>query len=491
MFWRFGSEDDRRPVAATVCRKEVCTRPAGVGERRQRVDVGSLELRDLAVLENAAAGARVPARRAPSAPRRRSTRTSSSPSSSGRGSSSFSKRIWPSWTGELTLNSSPASSQIFCSRARRSFSMRADISFRNGASIATPKSSMRASTGRQRPLDLPIDLLEVGPRLELAGEERGERRRGRRALGRASGRRPRSRTPSAARRRTTPASLSGEIFCPRRWKSERLDLRAPDPGGEDVLGKADVEEVSADSSGRAAARRRSSGLASGAANEAPGRSRASQRARIASSEPSAICTLEPSATASRRSPVAREERHAAGGRAAFDAIGSSVPSRRDVSCADASSPWISAASEWNSSSTKRLFNFSLSGAERLSVSGSNGIGRSRADRGETPGEERVLGVLPQALADLALDLAGPREELVEAAVLGDPLLGRDLAHARNARDVVRGVAHERQHVDDLPGRDPEELDDALLVEELLAARVEDADPARPRRAGACPCRPSR
>ena len=52
MFCRFGSDEESRPVAATVWRKEVCTRPCCVGERRQRVDVGALELGDLAVLED-------------------------------------------------------------------------------------------------------------------------------------------------------------------------------------------------------------------------------------------------------------------------------------------------------------------------------------------------------------------------------------------------------------------------------------------------------
>ena len=45
MFCRFGSLDDSRPVAATAWLNEVCSRPvAGFDQRRQRVDVGALEL---------------------------------------------------------------------------------------------------------------------------------------------------------------------------------------------------------------------------------------------------------------------------------------------------------------------------------------------------------------------------------------------------------------------------------------------------------------
>ena len=146
MFWRLGSDDDRRPVAAIVCWNEVWMRPVGVGQRRQRVDVGALQLRDLAVLEHA------PGQRVPCAAS--SFRTSTPVENDfvlavlrPPCSPSFSKRIVPSCTGELTLNSSPASSQIFCSSARRSFSIRPDIAFKSGASIAIPASSMRARTG--------------------------------------------------------------------------------------------------------------------------------------------------------------------------------------------------------------------------------------------------------------------------------------------------------------------------------------------------------
>ena len=50
--------------------------------------------------------------------------------------------------------------------------------------------------------------------------------------------------------------------------------------------------------------------------------------------------------------------------------------------------------------------------------------------------------------------------------------------AGDAGDVVDAVAHERQDVDDLAGRDAEELAHAGLVQEDLPARVEDADARR-------------
>ena len=53
MFCRFGSLDDRRPVAATVWLKLVWTRFVfGLTSAGQRVDVGRLQLGELAVLED-------------------------------------------------------------------------------------------------------------------------------------------------------------------------------------------------------------------------------------------------------------------------------------------------------------------------------------------------------------------------------------------------------------------------------------------------------
>ena len=45
MFWRFGSDDDSRPVAATAWWKVVCRRPSDAMSTGQRLDVGRPELR--------------------------------------------------------------------------------------------------------------------------------------------------------------------------------------------------------------------------------------------------------------------------------------------------------------------------------------------------------------------------------------------------------------------------------------------------------------
>ena len=56
MFCRFGFEDDRRPVAAPVWLKVVCRRPVEASiSCGQRIDVGALQLGELAVIEHLAA----------------------------------------------------------------------------------------------------------------------------------------------------------------------------------------------------------------------------------------------------------------------------------------------------------------------------------------------------------------------------------------------------------------------------------------------------
>ena len=81
MFCRFGSDDEMRPVAATVWLKEAWMRPGlGVDQLRQRVHVGGLQLLHRAVLEDLARQL-VVARPAPRAPPRRWRRRGSWPSS--------------------------------------------------------------------------------------------------------------------------------------------------------------------------------------------------------------------------------------------------------------------------------------------------------------------------------------------------------------------------------------------------------------------------
>ena len=115
MFWRFGSLDDRRPVAATAWLNEVCSRPvARVDQRRQRVDVRPLQLREHAVARRSsrASGAAPPA---PPACRRRSTapvlvlRTT--------GSHSFPNRTSAELLGRVDVERPPASAWISVSSA--------------------------------------------------------------------------------------------------------------------------------------------------------------------------------------------------------------------------------------------------------------------------------------------------------------------------------------------------------------------------------------
>ena len=76
-----------------------------------------------------------------------------------------------------------------------------------------------------------------------------------------------------------------------------------------------------------------------------------------------------------------------------------------------------------------------------------------ADRGHTAAHQRVVDVGAQVLAHLALDLVGVRDDLVEAAVLHDERGGLLGADARHAGDVVGGVALEAVEVRHELGRD--------------------------------------
>jgi hypothetical protein len=90
---------------------------------------------------------------------------------------------------------------------------------------------------------------------------------------------------------------------------------------------------------------------------------------------------------------------------------------------------------------------------------------------------RVCGVIlqPFALA-LVRDLGGVRQQGLEVAVLRDQFARPLLADARNAFDVVDGVAHQGEHVDDLPGRHAELLVHRRGVEPgPLFLRVVDLD----------------
>ena len=159
MFCTFGFDDERRPVAAPVWWKVGWMRPVrGFDERRQRVDVGALELREPAVGEHVRRAARAPRRAA----RARSRRSSSRSSSSSRpGASSFSNRIGlellrrgdlEALAGErvdLRLERAELA-PVLARRARAS----------TASSMRTPSRSIAASTRGERQLDLVVERRE-------------------------------------------------------------------------------------------------------------------------------------------------------------------------------------------------------------------------------------------------------------------------------------------------------------------------------------------
>ena len=124
------------------------------------------------------------------------------------------------------------------------------------------------------------------------------------------------------------------------------------------------------------ARRESRDLASAIVTVEPGRSSARQRAAISGRDSSAISTVRPSETA--RSAVSFARRSATPTGAARSRANGSPGLRRtaEISGATAASSWISAAREWNSSSTKSCLSFGASAVVRRNASGSNGISRS-------------------------------------------------------------------------------------------------------------------
>ncbi len=96
---------------------------------------------------------------------------------------SFSKRIWPSLTGEFTLNSSPASAQIFCSRDRSSpLHPLRDLGEKQAVDRHAGPLHPREH-GSERPFDVAVETLELRPRGELGREHRRQRGGGGGALG--------------------------------------------------------------------------------------------------------------------------------------------------------------------------------------------------------------------------------------------------------------------------------------------------------------------
>ena len=85
-------------------------------------------------------------------------------------------------------------------------------------------------------------------------------------------------------------------------------------------------------------------------------------------------------------------------------------------------------------------------------------------------------MLDQIVAHLRwLHIRGSRQHRIKAAIFGNQL-GRGLgADARDAGDVVRTVAHQRQHITHQFGADTEFLDDFFAPNALVLHRVEHVD----------------
>src|SRR5262249_53202796 len=96
-------------------------------------------------------------------------------------------------------------------------------------------------------------------------------------------------------------------------------------------------------------------------------------------------------------------------------------------------------------------------------------GRVGRDRDELVREPRVRGVRRQILADaFLLDLRRVGEDGVERAEPLDERARRLVADARDAREVVRRVAHEGEQVADPRRRDAELLLDLFRTEDRRA-----------------------
>ena len=112
---------------------------------------------------------------------------------------------------------------------------------------------------------------------------------------------------------------------------------------------------------------------------------------------------------------------------------------------------------------------------RLEILGTEVQGHISLDGSELPGQRQLFQAGAQVLADLALDLIGVGHEFVQGAVLPQPFgrgLGSALGHSGN---VVRGVAHEGQVIDDLLRPDAELLHHAIGIQVTVAHGVNEAD----------------
>lgn len=86
--------------------------------------------------------------------------------------------------------------------------------------------------------------------------------------------------------------------------------------------------------------------------------------------------------------------------------------------------------------------------------------------------------LAQVLTSHALDLVGRGDDAVERTMLGNPLGGRFGADFLHAGDVVDGVAHESQIVDDAVRRDAKLGQDTGFIQAFVAHGVDELDVGR-------------
>ena len=100
---------------------------------------------------------------------------------------------------------------------------------------------------------------------------------------------------------------------------------------------------------------------------------------------------------------------------------------------------------------QQLFKLRLVGRLHLEGFEVNRARRIAEDGGQAPGEQRLLAVGLQRLLRAAGQFAGMGQQVVQRTILADELDGRLLADAGHAGDVVRGIAHECQHIHDLFG----------------------------------------
>ena len=94
-------------------------------------------------------------------------------------------------------------------------------------------------------------------------------------------------------------------------------------------------------------------------------------------------------------------------------------------------------------------------------------GHVLADSGEPLALLDLFDVVLHLFAECSLEFRGRSQQVFDASELLDEFLRRLLAHARTARDVIDGIAHESQHVDDLPRR----LQSPLLLHVLGAENL--------------------